>query len=160
MITLVPRGNPGGLNRSYMGVHPTITSSPPAAGRSARTRRFAAALLAGWTAFWLGSVIAPCCWSPIAKAQAGQEPAALQYIVQGQACRAQRELSCPNLTEVQPSRAAFAAASFDSARSVTDYAPAATPLFAAPGVEPARHYLGERLPPPLPFHLRTSRLRI
>jgi hypothetical protein len=141
-----------------MGLHSSITRSPPPSGPSPRKRWFAAWLFVGWAAFWLTAVIAPCCDSLVASAQAGQESSAIDYRVQGPAGDGQRELPCPDLSHAQLASSSSTVASFDApAKAITPPLPAAAPR--APAV--ARVTSRSRdLRPPVPFYLRTARLLI
>jgi len=116
-------------------------------------------LFAGWAAFWLTAVIAPCCESLIVNAQAGQESTAIEYRDQGPAGDGQREMPCPDLSHAQPASSASAVASFDAPSKAINPppVPAALPLF--PAVARVKLYIGD-LRPPVPFHRRTARLLI
>ena len=139
-------------------MHSLLTSSWSTAGQTARKRRFAAWLLLGWTTFWLTTVIAPCCDSLISKAQAGQGPTAMQHVFQGPTDGDHRGLPCPSFADAQPAPSGLLALSFDSTSRIAVSAPSATFLRSPDTVQPARRYLGDR--PPIPYHLRTSRLLI
>ena len=139
-------------------MHSLLTSSWSTAGQTARKRRFAAWLLLGWTMFWLTTVIAPCCYSVFSKALAGQEPTALQHAYQGPVGGDHRELPCSRFADAQPAPSGLVALSFDSTSRIAVSTPSATFLRSPDTVQPARRYLGDR--PPIPYHLRTSRLLI
>ena len=135
-------------------------NSPFAAGQTARNRRpVAAFLLVGWLAFWLTSVIAPCCNSFIAKANAGQDTAALQTLPQGPAGSDHREMPCAAFFDAQPMPSYSAAVSMDSTPRVPPYVASSTLPPVPRAVESAQHPITALLPP-VPFHLRTARLLI
>jgi hypothetical protein len=137
-----------------------IASESPGAGRGARGRRFAIPLLAGWLAFWLVSVVAYSCGSLIAHAQAGQEPAAERFGVDGPAGADPCPLPCPALADAKAAPSSAAAVSFDPGFRLAYCATPAASLFPRPAVELAKPDPGARFPPPVPFHQRTARLRI
>jgi hypothetical protein len=142
-----------------MNPHSSIANSPPGSGVTARRRQFAAWLFVGWAAFWLTAVIAPCCDSLAATAQAGQESSAVDYRVQGSAGDGQRELPCPDLSHIQPASSSLTVASFEApSEAISPPLPAAAPRAypAVARVTPRIRDLG----PPVAFHRRTARLLI
>ena len=144
-----------------MGHHTSITDSPSPSWPSPRKWHFAAWLFTGWTAFWLTAVIAPCCDSLIANAQAGQESTSIEYRIFGAAGGGgQHELPCPELSHVQPAASALSVApSFDTPSKAVNppSLPAALPLF--PAVARVKPPIGDQRPP-IPYHQRTARLLI
>ena len=145
-----------------MNAYSQMAGSSPTVDRTTRTgKRTAASLLVGWFAFWLASVIAPCCSGLISNAQAGQESAALeiQCTVPGPANGDRRESPCVALLEAQPAVSSPAMAPLDSTSRLAAHVASLTRLPGPGSVEPAQPHLAP-LPPPALFHLRTARLLI
>lgn len=145
-----------------MNAYSQMAGSSPAAGQTARTKkRIAASLLVGWFAFWLASVIAPCCAGLIANAQAGGESSALQYqhTAQKPALGDHSEWPCPARLEAQAAVSSLAIAPVDSTSRLATHVASLTRLPVPGSVEPAQPHLA-LLPPLAPFHLRTARLLI
>jgi len=143
-----------------MNAHSPLTGTP-LVGRPARDRkRLAALLLVGWFAFWLITVIAPCCETLISMAQAGHEPAVLQQSDSDPGGGDHRNAPCPDLAGIQPVPPAFHAVSLDSTPRVSAGPPYAAGQFDPYSFEAPTHSLSGPPPAPRPFHLRTARLLI
>jgi hypothetical protein len=142
-----------------MGLHSSITGSPSPSGPSPRKRWFAAWLLAGWGAFWLSAVIAPCCDILVAGAQAGQESSAVEYRVQGPIGDEPRELPCPDLGHAQPASSASAVAPINTPAKAVNPPPLLAALRLFPAVAPVKPRI-DAPRPPAPYHQRTARLLI
>lgn len=145
-----------------MNVLSPMTTSPAIVAKPARKRRrYAAALLVGWLAFWLTVVIAPCCEILIANALAGQESTSSQYSVQGPAGGDYDDAPCPvSLTTATPVLPALMTAAFCSTSQVVNHAPPATFLPVPDAVASGVNGFSEQSPPPIPIYLRTARLLI
>jgi len=145
----------------YMNLHLPLTSSPPAAGQTVRRRRrFAAWLLAGWVAFWLGTVLASPCDILTPKAQAGQEPTTIQQTIQYPAGNDHRILPCAGFTDAQRAAPVFTIVPFNSTPRVVGGAISTVPLPVVRAVAPGVHIVHGQPSPAPSYHQRTARLLI
>jgi hypothetical protein len=143
-----------------MNAHSPLTDMP-LVGRAARDRRrLAASLLVGWFAFWITTVIAPCCETLTSMAQASHEPAVLQQSDDDPGGGDHRNATCPDLTGVQPAPPALHAVTPDLTPRVSAVPPYAAGRFDPYAFEAPTRSLSGQPPAPLPFHLRTARLLI
>jgi hypothetical protein len=131
------------------------------AGASTRKRSWLAApLLLGWAAFWLATVVAACCSSPIGNAHPAGEIVAIGYQATSQdtARDDHRQLPCPTV-EAQPAASLPTIVPANAPPAPLLHISSATPLPEPASAGPIGHGIAP-LAPPAPFHQRTSRLLI
>ena len=132
-----------------------------------RRRRFGAWLLLGWVAFWLTTVLQPCC-SRFAAESGSNEPTSVANAADPMTRNAESpsppsypDTDCPDLSAVGPGISTASATVTDSLDFLMT-APS-VPLLLKP-YDDARAFLTSNVPhppqPSTPLYLRTQRFRI